>query len=92
MDIVKHFALSMPQENKEMSQQYLKICEKHHNRLEATFKENSITIFRENDDRDWYIIVVTKFGGYLVDGWWNNSFTQNIYDALDYALEEAMLI
>lgn len=75
-----------------MNQQLLKIYEKTPNRLEACFKENSIIIFRENNDRDWYIIVNSKSGSYLVDGWWNNSFTATIYEALDYALEEAMLV
>ena len=75
-----------------MSQQYLKICEKTHNRLEATFKDNTIIIFRENDNRDWYIIVISKTGSYLVDGWWDDSFKEHIYSALDYALDEAMLI
>ena len=74
--------------NREMSQQYLKTLEKSEHRFEGIYNNRYITIFRENSSRDWYIIVTTKTGGFLYDGWWNDSFKQTIEEAIDFALEE----
>jgi RES domain-containing protein len=70
----------------------LKITEKSDLKLTAEYLGYEITIFRESSSKDWYMIVITKGGTYVVDGWWNDSYTATIYDALDHALEEAALI
>jgi predicted RNase H-like HicB family nuclease len=57
-----------------------------------TFRRHSIVLTREDEDRNWYIVVTAPSGLKCYDGWWRDSAGKPLKDALQEAKEGAMLV
>lgn len=64
----------------------VKTVKREENVFWGEYEAHDIEIFRERLDEDWYIIVQGD-GGYLYDGYFNDSADATIDEAIEEALE-----
>lgn len=58
--------------------------------FQGKYKGHYIVITRDKSDEDWYI-TVSSDEGYAYDGWWQDSAEATINQAIQEAIEGAML-
>lgn len=60
--------------------------------LFGTINDHTISIRREGPQDDWYITVTGPAGMYAYDGWWDDSATKSIQEALNEAINGSELL
>lgn len=62
------------------------------NGFRGRYKQHYISIERDSPRSDWYILIQAKDGGYVYDGWWQDSKNQDVGAAVMQGLRGAKLI